>query len=102
MGLLRQVWGPAVARAREEIAEMQEIAAAEGSNEPLEAWDYRHYAEKLRQAKYDLSDEAVKPYLQLDKLREAHVLGRGRALRPRVHQGRRRCRSITRTSTSSR
>lgn len=71
MGLLRQVWGPAVARAREEIAEMQEIAAAEGSNEPLEAWDYRYYAEKLRQAKYDLSDEAVKPYLQLDKLREA-------------------------------
>jgi peptidyl-dipeptidase Dcp len=71
MGLLRQVWGPAVARAREEIAEMLEIAAAEGSNEPLEAWDYRYYAEKLRQAKYDLSDEAVKPYLQLDKLREA-------------------------------
>ncbi|HXQ09547.1 MAG TPA: M3 family metallopeptidase [Caulobacteraceae bacterium] len=71
MGLLRQVWGPAVARAREEIAEMQEIAAAEGSNEPLEAWDYRYYAEKVRQAKYDLSDEAVKPYLQLDKLREA-------------------------------
>jgi peptidyl-dipeptidase Dcp len=71
MGLLRQVWGPAVARAREEIAEMQEIAAQEGSNEPLEAWDYRYYAEKLRQAKYDLSDEAVKPYLQLDKLVEA-------------------------------
>jgi peptidyl-dipeptidase Dcp len=71
MGLLRQVWGPAVARAREEIGEMQEIAAAEGSNEPLEAWDYRYYAEKVRQAKYDLSDEAVKPYLQLDKLREA-------------------------------
>ncbi len=71
MGLLRQVWGPAVARAREEIAEMQEIVAAEGSNEPLEAWDYRHFAEKLRQAKYDLSDEAVKPYLQLDKLVEA-------------------------------
>ena len=71
MGLLRQVWGPAVSRAREEIAEMQEVAAAEGSNEPLEAWDYRYYAEKVRQAKYDLSDEAVKPYLQLDKLREA-------------------------------
>jgi peptidyl-dipeptidase Dcp len=71
MDLLRQVWAPAVARAREEIAEMQEVAAAEGSNEPIEAWDYRYYAEKVRQAKYDLSDEAVKPYLQLDKLREA-------------------------------
>jgi peptidyl-dipeptidase Dcp len=70
MALLRQVWTPAVARAREEIAEMQPIAAAEGSNEPLEAWDYRYYAEKLRKAKYDLSDDEVKPYLQLSKLRE--------------------------------
>jgi peptidyl-dipeptidase Dcp len=71
MSLLRRVWGPASARAREEVAEMQEIAAAEGANEPIEAFDYRYYAEKLRQAKYDLSDEDVKPYLQLDKLREA-------------------------------
>jgi peptidyl-dipeptidase Dcp len=70
MALLRQVWTPAAARAREEIAEMQPIVAAEGANEPLEAWDYRYYAEKLRKAKYDLSDDEVKPYLQLDKLRD--------------------------------
>ncbi len=70
MALLRQVWTPAVARAREEIAEMAPIAAAEGSNEPLEAFDYRYYAEKLRKAKYDLSDDEVKPYLQLSKLRD--------------------------------
>jgi peptidyl-dipeptidase Dcp len=70
MGLLRQVWVPAVARAKEEVAEMQEIAAGEGSNEPIEPWDYRYYAEKVRQAKYDLSDDEMKPYLQLSKLRE--------------------------------
>ncbi len=70
MALLRQVWTPAVARAREEIAEMAPIVAAEGSNEPMEAWDYRYYAEKLRKAKYDLSDDEVKPYLQLSKLRD--------------------------------
>ncbi len=70
MGLLRQVWTPAVARAREEIAEMAPIVAAEGANEALEAWDYRYYAEKLRKAKYDLSDDEVKPYLQLAKLRD--------------------------------
>ena len=70
MGLLRQVWTPAVARAREEIADMQSIAVAEGSNEPIEAWDYRYFAEKLRKAKYDLSDDEVKPYLQLSKLRD--------------------------------
>ncbi len=70
MKLLRQVWVPASARAREEVAEMQGIAAGEGSNEPIEPWDYRYYAEKLRQAKYDLSDDEMKPYLQLSKLRE--------------------------------
>ena len=70
MGLLRQVWLPAVARAREEVAEMQAIAAGEGSNEPIEPWDYRYYAEKVRQAKYDLGDDEMKPYLQLSKLRE--------------------------------
>jgi len=70
MDLLRQVWVPAVARAKEEVAEMQEIAASEGSNEPIEPWDYRYYSEKVRQAKYHLSNEAIKPYLQLDKLRE--------------------------------
>ena len=70
MDLLRQVWKPAVARAGEEVAEMQEVAAAEGSNEPIAPWDYRYYSEKVRQAKYDLSNEAIKPYLQLDKLRD--------------------------------
>ncbi|MFI4976430.1 MAG: M3 family metallopeptidase [Caulobacterales bacterium] len=70
MELLRQVWVPAVARAREEVADMQELAAAEGSNEPIEPWDYRYYAEKVRKAKYDLSDDEMKPYLQLHKLRD--------------------------------
>jgi len=70
MDLLRQVWKPAVARAGEEVAEMQAVAAAEGSNEPISPWDYRYYSEKVRQAKYDLSNEAIKPYLQLDKLRD--------------------------------
>ena len=33
-------------------------------------WDYRYYAEKVRKAKYDLDQNEVKPYLQLEKLRE--------------------------------
>jgi peptidyl-dipeptidase Dcp len=70
MALLRRVWTPAAARAREEITRMEPIAAAEGVNGPLEAWDYRYYAEKLRQRRYDLSDDDVKPYLQLAKLRD--------------------------------
>jgi peptidyl-dipeptidase Dcp len=59
--LMEAVWKPAVARVAEEVADMQ----AE-----IQPWDYRYYAEKVRKAKYDLDDAQVKPYLQLEKLRE--------------------------------
>ena len=70
MALLEAVWTPAVARVREEVADMQAIADAEGAGLKIAPWDYRYYAEKVRKAKYDLDQNAVKPYLQLDKLRE--------------------------------
>ena len=69
--LLEQVWKPAVARVREEVADMQAVANREGANITIEPWDYRYYAEKVRKAKYDLDQNEVKQYLQLDKLREA-------------------------------
>ena len=50
----------------------------------IEPWDYRYYAEKVRKAKYDLDENEVKPYLQLEKLREGDVLGGGRAVRLRA------------------
>ncbi len=70
VALLEAVWTPAVARVREEVADMQAIADAEGAGMRIAPWDYRYYAEKVRKAKYDLDQNAVKPYLQLDKLRE--------------------------------
>jgi peptidyl-dipeptidase Dcp len=69
--LMEAVWRPAVARAKEEVADMQALAKSEGANITIEPWDYRFYAEKVRKAKYALDSEEVKPYLQLDKLREA-------------------------------
>lgn len=69
--LMEAVWRPAVARAKEEVADMQALAASEGANITIEPWDYRFYAEKVRKAKYALDSEEVKPYLQLDKLSEA-------------------------------
>ena len=69
--LMEAVWRPAVVRAKEEIADMQALAASEGATITIEPWDYRFYAEKVRKAKYDLDGEQLKPYLQLDKLREA-------------------------------
>jgi peptidyl-dipeptidase Dcp len=69
--LMEKVWKPAVTRAREEIADMQKVADAEKAGHKIEPWDYRFYAEKVRKAKYDLDENEVKPYLQLDKMREA-------------------------------
>src|SRR6266849_2980260 len=70
MELMEAVWKPAVARVREEVADMQALADKEGANIKIEPWDYRYYAEKVRKAKYDLDQNEVKPYLQLEKLRE--------------------------------
>ncbi|MCB1008677.1 MAG: M3 family metallopeptidase, partial [Acidobacteria bacterium] len=78
MELLEAVWKPAVARVHQEVADMQAIAEREGAEIVIEPWDYRFYAEKVRKAKYDLDTNAVKPYLQLEKLREGmfYVAGR--------------------------
>jgi peptidyl-dipeptidase Dcp len=70
MDLMMAVWKPAVARVREEVADMQKLADQEKAGIKIEPWDYRFYAEKVRKAKYDLDQNEVKPYLQLEKLRE--------------------------------
>ena len=78
MDLMMKVWPAAIARVEEEVADMQAIAEAEGADITIAPWDYRFYAEKVRQAKYDLDSNEVKQYLQLGKLREAmfYVAGR--------------------------
>jgi peptidyl-dipeptidase Dcp len=70
MKLMMQVWPAAVAREHEEVADMQAIADREQAGIKIAGWDYRFYAEKVRKAKYDLEMTEVKPYLQLEKLRE--------------------------------
>jgi len=70
-GLMNAVWPAAVARVRQEVADMQAVADAEGAGITIAPWDYRYYAEKVRKARYDLDSDEVKQYLQLDKLREA-------------------------------
>ncbi len=70
MELMLAVWKPAVARVKEEVADMQQLADKEGKGIKIEPWDYRYYAEKVRAAKYDLDQNEVKQYLQLEKLRE--------------------------------
>ncbi len=70
MKLMMDVWKPAILKVKEEVADMQAIADKEGKNIKIEPWDYRYYAEKVRLAKYDLDQNQVKEYLQLDKLKE--------------------------------
>ena len=71
MDLMLKVWPKAVQRAKEEVADMQALADKLDPGITIEPWDYRYYAEKVRKEKYDLDLNEVKPYLQLEKLREA-------------------------------
>ena len=67
MDLMMRVWPAAVKRVGEEVAEMKPIAAKDGVG-AIEPWDYRFYMEKLRKEKYDLSQDEIKPYFQLDNM----------------------------------
>ena len=67
---LSSVWQPALDQAKKEAAELQKIMDAEGKGEKLEAWDWWFYAEKLRKAKYDLDEEALRPYFKLENVRQ--------------------------------
>jgi peptidyl-dipeptidase Dcp len=70
-GLLERVWKPARARALADRDELQALIAEEGGNFALAPWDWRYYAEKLRQRKANFDDGAIKPYLALDHMIEA-------------------------------
>ncbi|MBC7483903.1 MAG: M3 family metallopeptidase [Rhizobacter sp.] len=69
--LLEQVWEPAKARAAQEREALQALALSRGETLQLEAWDWRFYAEKVRQVRYDLEEAEVKPYFVLDRMVEA-------------------------------
>jgi peptidyl-dipeptidase Dcp len=69
--LLERVWEPAKARARDEYAALQEVAATHGQSTPIEPWDWRYYAERVRQLRYDVDDATVKPFFALERVTEA-------------------------------
>ena len=69
--LLEQVWAPAKRRAAVELADLQALARARGEPEAIEPWDWRYYAEKVRLARYDLDEAAIKPYFALERMVQA-------------------------------
>ena len=68
--LLLQVWKPALAKAKQEEVTNQAMANREKGGFTLQPWDWRYYEEKVRQAKYDLSDEECRPYFQMEHVRQ--------------------------------
>ena len=68
-GFMEQLWKPALATAKREAAEMQALIDAEKGGFKLEPWDWHFYAEKVKKAKFDLDEEALRPYFALDKVR---------------------------------
>jgi peptidyl-dipeptidase Dcp len=66
--LMLRVWPAALARVREEVADMQAVAGRDGAAITIEPWDYLYYAEKVRQERYDLDQNEVKPYFELGNM----------------------------------
>lgn len=70
LDLMTSVWKPAVEKVKKDVGAMQKMVEEEGGNFKIQPWDYRYYAEKVRKAKYDLDQNEIKQYLQLENLRE--------------------------------
>lgn len=70
MSLLTKIWNKANPKAKEEVAEMQAIADKEGAKIKIEPWDWWYYAEKVRAKKFNLNEEEIKPYFQVDNVRD--------------------------------
>src|SRR5690606_30904101 len=64
MSLMHRVWAPAKARVAEEVADMKTQAGFD-----IEPWDYLYFAEKVRKAKYDLDQNELKLYFELNAVR---------------------------------
>ena len=100
--LLERVWKPARARALADRDALQAMIAEEGGNFALAPWDWRYYAEKLRQVRANFDDAAIKPYL----VARPHDRGRLRLRHPPVRRHLRRAQGYpalaSRTSGSGR
>ena len=67
---LASVWAPSLEAAKREAAELQALLEQDLPGEKLQPWDWWFYAEKLRKAKYDLDEEELKPYFELNNVRK--------------------------------
>lgn len=68
--LLMKIWKPAIAKVKEEVADMQAYANKHGEKITIEPWDYYYYAEKVKKEKYNFSEDDVRPYFHVDSVRK--------------------------------
>jgi peptidyl-dipeptidase Dcp len=66
--LLEKVWTPALKRAKEERKDMQKLIKKEGKNFKLELWDWWYYAEKVKKEKYNLDENELRPYFEVNNV----------------------------------
>ncbi|HEX7384966.1 MAG TPA: M3 family metallopeptidase [Burkholderiaceae bacterium] len=69
--LLEQAWVPALRRAERERADLEALARAAGEPTPIEPWDWRFLAERVRRERFDLDEAEVKPYFALERMVQA-------------------------------
>lgn len=67
--LMQQMWGPTVKKVNEEVEEMQRIVDREGLGFKIQPWDYYYYSDKVRKEKYDIDENQLRPYFQIDSVR---------------------------------
>ena len=68
--LLYKIWTPAIAKVKEEVADMQAYIKAEGNDFKVAPWDYYYYAEKVKAQKFNISEDQVRPYFKLENVVE--------------------------------
>ena len=68
--LLNQIWDPAIRVAKQERADLQAMMQADGVDDRIRGWDWRHYTEKVRKAKYSLDADALRPYFEVNAVRD--------------------------------
>lgn len=68
--LLNQIWSPALKKAQDELVDIRAEVKKDGGNFDVEGWDWRYYFEKAKKAKFDFDENEVRPYLELNHVRE--------------------------------
>lgn len=68
--LLNQVWTPALAKAKEELADINAEIKKEGGDFEAAGWDWRYYFEKAKKAKFNVDENEMRPYFELGHVRE--------------------------------